>query len=184
MGAAHHVELGSSIRSAGAFGWGRLFVEDRQGVWFGCERALIAAGRAAARRARNPIHVIPTMRDPRYAFAEACVITLKHIGTPLHHAHLAQGPSQVIIFPDETAVALEREDWGRFAPDVRFVHLRVPAQEFVYHYRLIATITLAEVARQVGQPARPAPVRPSRQEPLYDRALKLLSESQGETVFL
>jgi hypothetical protein len=184
MGAAHHVELGSSIRSAGAFGWGRLFVEDRQGVWFGCDRATIAEGRAAARRARNPIHVIPTMRDRRYAFAEACIITLKPIGAPLHQADLAQGPPQVIIIPDETAVELEREDWGRFARDVRFVHLSVPAQEFVYHYRLIATITLAEVARQVGQQARPGLIRPKRHEPLYDRALKLLSEKQGETVFL
>ncbi len=184
MGAAHHVELGSSIRSAGAFGWGRLFVEDRQGVWFGCDRATIAEGRAAARRARNPIHVIPTMRDRRYAFAEACVITLKHIGTPLHRADLAQGPPQVIIIPDEIAVELEREDWNRFARDVRFVHLSVPAQKFIYHYRLIAAITLAEVARQVGQQARPGLARPKRHEPLYDRALKLLSEAQGEMVFL
>jgi len=124
------------------------------------------------------------MRDRRYAFAEACIITLKPIGAPLHQADLAQGPPQVIIIPDETAVELEREDWGRFARDVRFVHLSVPAQEFVYHYRLIATITLAEVARQVGQQARPGLIRPKRHEPLYDRALKLLSEKQGETVFL
>src|SRR5207248_2400349 len=38
-GAAEHVELGSAIRSAGAFGWERVLVEDRAGIWFGCDRA-------------------------------------------------------------------------------------------------------------------------------------------------
>ena len=35
LGAGDHVELGSTIRSAAAFGWNRALVEDRAGVWFG-----------------------------------------------------------------------------------------------------------------------------------------------------
>ncbi|MFN8558742.1 MAG: TrmH family RNA methyltransferase [Dehalococcoidia bacterium] len=44
LGAARHVELGSTIRSAGAFGWSRVLVEDRARVWFGVERGVRAEG--------------------------------------------------------------------------------------------------------------------------------------------
>src|SRR5262249_52601714 len=33
-----HAGLGCAIRSAAAFGWGRLLIEDRAGVWFGTDR--------------------------------------------------------------------------------------------------------------------------------------------------
>lgn len=184
MGAADHVELGSSIRSAGAFGWGRLFVEDRQRVWFGCDRATITEGRAAARRARNPIRVIPTAPDRDFAFAEACVLTVKRTGVPLHQTDLARGAPQLIIIPDESAIDVESEHWERFARDIHFVRLSVPATEYVYRYRLIATIALAEAARQVGQQARPGPGQPRRHEPFYDRSLRVISEEQGELIFL
>jgi hypothetical protein len=49
LGAGDHVELGSAIRSAAAFGWGRVFIEDRQQVWFSCDRAIRSKGRPAAR---------------------------------------------------------------------------------------------------------------------------------------
>lgn len=183
LGAADHVELGSSIRSAGAFGWGRLFVEDREGVWFNRDRATLTEGRAAARSARNPIRVVPASADRGYAFDQACIVTLHRTGIPLHQAQLARGASQVIVIPDETAVDPGREDWHRLARDVRYVHLPVPFPESSYHYRLIASIVLAEVARQVGQ-AAPSPARPRRHEPLYDRVLELLSEERGETIDL
>ena len=47
MGAADQIELGSSIRSAAAFGWNRLFVEDRPKVWFGCDRVVRSEGRGS-----------------------------------------------------------------------------------------------------------------------------------------
>lgn len=184
MGAADHVELGSAIRSAGAFGWGRTFIEDRQGVWFGCDRRTISEGRAAARQLRNPIRVVPMPQGRKYAFAEACVVTLEPHGVPLQHADLARGASQIIIIPDQTAIDLEREDWNRFASDVRHVQLSVPRKDFPYHYRLVASIALAEVARQVGQQARSSRGRARRREPLYDHSMKLLSDDLGETVFL
>jgi tRNA G18 (ribose-2'-O)-methylase SpoU len=184
MGASEHVELGSSIRSAGAFGWSRLLVEDRTGVWFGGDRATQSEARAAARRQRNPIHLIPTPPDQRYRFEEVCVITVRRTDTPIHRANLARGAQQVIAIPDESALDLEREEWDRLGRAVKFVHLDLPCGDFTYHYRLIATIALAEVARQVGQRARPAPARPRRAGPLYDSSLKLLMEERGEVVYL
>ena len=184
MGAADHVELGSAIRSAGAFGWSRTYIDDRRGVWFGRDRRTISEGRAAARQLRNPIRVAPMPQGRKYAFSEACVVTLGPGGVPLHHADLARGASQIIIVPDQTAIDLDREDWNRIARDVRFVQLNVPGKDFPYHYRLIASIALAEVARQVGQQTRADRGRTTRHGPLYDYSLKLLSDDHGETVFL
>jgi|GEM_PF-4977534 len=64
-----------------------------------------------------------------------------------------------------------------------FVHIDVPAEEFVYRYRLLASIALAEAVRQVGQRGR-GTARARRQEPFYDSALALVFENMGETVYL
>ncbi len=58
-------ELGSLLRSAWAFGWRRIFVADEHHVWFSEDPKVILEGRAAARRAKNPIAVLPADRlDP------------------------------------------------------------------------------------------------------------------------
>ncbi len=192
IGGADHVELGSAIRSAGAFGWERILVEDRAEAWFGADRVTRSERRAAARRGRNPIRLIPAAPDERYAFEEVCVVTTGHGDTPLHRANLARGPRQLIVLPDESQIDLAAERWARLGAAVRFVHLDLPSQVPIpperYHFRLGATIALAEAARQVGQRARP-PVereepRSRRHVPFYDRALALLDEARGETVFL
>jgi tRNA G18 (ribose-2'-O)-methylase SpoU len=182
-GAADHVELGSSVRSAGAFGWERVLVEDRAGIWFGAPRQVTAEGRGAARRHRNPIRLIPAQPAASYAFAEVWVVTRSRGDVPLHRANLAGGPRSLLVIPDETSVDLDSEPWDRLGARVRFVRLDVPAEPAPYHYRLIASIALAEAARQVGQRER-LPGRPPRAEPLYDRALTLLAEEAGETVEL
>jgi tRNA G18 (ribose-2'-O)-methylase SpoU len=55
LGTADHWELGSAIRSAAAFGWQRVWLDDRAGVWFGAGRiargAAIACGAASGRDA-------------------------------------------------------------------------------------------------------------------------------------
>lgn len=53
-----------------------------------------------------------------------------------------------------------------------------------YHYRLLATIALAEIARQVEQPptGKPRPIR--RVIPTYDFARAPRDAEHGETVFL
>ncbi|MEQ7011363.1 hypothetical protein ABN028_34880 [Actinopolymorpha sp. B17G11] len=84
------------------------------------------------------------------------MVTLRREGVPLHRANLARGPRQALVIPDESAVDVACEPWDRLGRTVRFVHLDLPARDFPYHLRLIATIALAEVARQVGQRPRPA----------------------------
>ena len=190
LGAADHVELGSTIRSAGAFGWQRLFVDDRHRVWFGSDRGARAEGRAAARRARNPIQVIPAPADRQYLFADVAILTARardrepRETVPLHRANLARGRGQLIVIPDESGLDVHGEDWRRLGQRVQLVRVDLPARDFAYHYRLVATIALAEVARQVGRRARPDLPRPRRPEPLYDSALNLLAEEQGETVYV
>ncbi len=91
LGAGDHVELGSAIRSTTAFGWGRVLIEDRQQVWFGCDRAVRSQGRAAAGRGRNEILCIPCPAGAAHAFARVTVITVKPEATPLHRVNLARG---------------------------------------------------------------------------------------------
>ena len=182
LGAADHVEVGSAIRSAGAFGWERVLVEDRAGVWFGAPRHVTAEGRGAARRHRNPIRLIPADPTAAYAFAEVWIVTCDRGDVPLHRAQLAAGPRSLLVVPDETAVDLDAEPWDRLGARVRFARLDLPEQS-PCPYRLLASIALAEAARQVGQRER-IPGRPPRPEPLYDRALTVLAAEAGETVDL
>ncbi len=182
LGATDHIELGSSIRSGAAFGWNRLFIDDRAGVWFGCDRITRSEGRGAARRGRNPIRLVPTTDAHSFAFEEVCVVTCSRDGVPIHRANLAKGPRQLVVIPDESAVRPSEQDLQRLGSAVRFVHLDVPREKFVYHYRIIVTIALAEIARQVGTRARRGRGRP--RQPVYDRSLRLLMTEEGETVFL
>ncbi len=184
VGGDDHVDLGSTIRSAAAFGWNRALVEDRSRVWFGCDRVVRSQGRAAARRGKNAIRLVPTRQDRRYGFEEACIVSLRSGGRPLSRANLARGPRQVVVLADEGSVDAVAEDWQRLARTVRPVTIDLPAAgpDFVYHYRLASTIALAEVARQVG--IRAPRVRARPRPPVYDRSLRTLVEDTGEVVLL
>jgi tRNA G18 (ribose-2'-O)-methylase SpoU len=184
MGAGNPVELGSSIRSACAFGWERALVEDRCGVWFGCDRITRSEGRGAARRGRNPIRLIPANAGTSHAYRTVVVVTVAYPGTPLQQANLSHGKEQLIVIPDEGEVRIDEEDWERLGRSVEFVHLDLPASDFVYHYRLIATIAMAEAARQVGRTPRKAARERGRRKPVYEKALQALLEERGELVFL
>lgn len=185
MGAGDHVELGSAIRSAAAFGWPRAWIDDREHAWFGVARPLLAEGRAAARRSRNPIHLLPCGPAQRHDFADVVVVTAGAAApgaVPLQRADLARGGRQLVVVPDESRVAIDREDWGRLGQRVRFVGLDLPHPQFNRHYRFVASIVMAEVARQVGlrkpgpRPARPGP-------PDYGLALERAPQA-GEPVWL
>lgn len=168
----------------GAFGWQRVLLDDRHDRWFGHERAVVAEGRAAARRRRNPIHILPSTPADRYAFDRVSIISTQRPGTPLHRANLAGGPSQAIVIPDESAITWEHERWERFGARVEIVHLALPGRAPSYHFRLIATIALAEIARQVGQRAATAAGDRPLPPPIYDRALDLVNAAEGETIDL
>jgi len=183
LGAGDQIELGSSIRSATAFGWERAFIEDRDQVWFGCDRVVRSEGRAAARRGRNEIVLIPCRAGATYAYPRVTVITCRPVGEPLHRAKLSGGPAHLIVIPDESRVDLDAEDWSRLGKEVEFAHLELPAPDFTYHFRLIATIALAEMARQIGRRAAvKAPPAPRR--PIYDHTLGRLAAAAGERVRL
>ena len=100
---------------------------------------------------------------------------------PLHRANLTGGPSELIVIPDESQVEAAAEDWSRFGRQIEFGHLQLPNTDFAYHYRLLATIALAEISRQVGR--RPAVKVPTAtRPPIYDHAVKELAEATGEFV--
>jgi hypothetical protein len=76
-------ELGSLLRSAWAFGWRRIFVADKHRVWFSEEQKVILEGRAAARRAKNPIAVLPAGRLDPADYDGIAVCDGRREGTPL-----------------------------------------------------------------------------------------------------
>ncbi len=174
LGPGDSIELGSALRSAAAFGWGRVLVDDRSNVWFGTDRVTRSLGRGAARRSRNAIHVLPAGR--LHAFDEACVVT-RGEGEPLHRVDLARGPRQLLVIADEGALDVARENLGRLAPRVRLASLDLPRPDFQYRFKLVASIVLAEAGRQVGVRLRPG--RGRARPPFYDRALPLLADEVG-----
>lgn len=186
IGGSEHVELGSAIRSACAFGWNRILVEDRFNVWFGGNHGVMREARAAARRAKNEIRVVPTHSNFKYQFERATVVTRtndpQRKTVPLHNARLTDGPRQLIVIADENAHDLWiGENMTRFAAKVDFAHIEIPAKSYGYQFRLPASIIMSEIARQVGQKA---PWRPVPQEPLYESALRTIAEQQGELLAL
>jgi hypothetical protein len=156
-------------------------VEGRYGVWFGCDRAVRSEGRAAARRGKNDILLIPCPAHASYAYPRVTVITYRRIGAPIDRVNLAGGPSQLVVIPDESRGEFDRGSWDRLGRKIEIAHLRVPPGAFPYHYRLPATIAVAEISRQVGrrqaikEPRAPRP-------PIYDRALEQLAAAAGEIV--
>jgi tRNA C32,U32 (ribose-2'-O)-methylase TrmJ len=183
LGPGNHVEVGSAIRSIAGFGWNRVFIEDRKQVWFGCDRTVRSEGRAAARRGKNEILCIPCPVDASHAFSRVTVVTTRNTGTPVHRVNLARGPRQLIVIPDESCVDCAAEEWLRLGKEAEFAQLQVPVAEFPYHFRLSATIALAEVSRQLGRrptTKAPPPLRP----PIYDHRLASVADDVGEPIHL
>ena len=134
------IELGSAVRSATCFGWKEIFVADRHDVWFDVDRVTRSLGRGAARRARNPIRVLPV--PTAATFDEVCVIGTG-AGEPLRSADLARGPQQLIVLGDADTM-----DVTRIAPCIRRIQMEVGTG--AHPFRLVASIALAEIARQLG----------------------------------
>ncbi len=79
-----------------------------------------------------------------------------------------------------------REDWtGLAGRDLRFARVEVPVGDAVRRYRLVATIAMAEIDRQVGARAAPGgPTRAPLRWPTYDRGVDRLEgvDEAGELV--
>jgi SpoU rRNA Methylase family len=139
-GVDNPIELGSAVRSAACFGWDEVCVADHHDVWFDADRVTRSLGRGAARRARNPIRVHPLPTGA--AFDEICVIGTS-AGEPLRSADLARGPRQLIVLGNADTL-----DIARLGSHARQIRLEV--EPGPHPFRLVASIALAEIARQVG----------------------------------
>jgi tRNA G18 (ribose-2'-O)-methylase SpoU len=159
-----HVEVGSSLRSAAAFGFRDVLLEDRQAGWFTGSPNVRREARAAARRHKNPLRVHPTSlvaSAPRYD--EIILVTASGAGPPLSRQRLTRGLRQLVVVGADPAEAPEETD----RLTVASLGLRPMQSEPL---RITASIVLAEVARQVGG-RRPLPGAPPR-APRYKKALE------------
>ena len=178
--ATDHIETGSAIRSAAAFGWSRLLIDDRHRVWFGVDRIVRSEGRAAARRARNDIRLIPIAKHEIIEVPEVVVVTTAPVGAPLHRVDLARGARQLIVIADEGTGQVDPAAFERNGRRLRVATLAFLQTSFPYHYRLVASLVLAEVARQVG--TQIPRQRRLRERPEYLLRLPLALEAVGESV--
>ncbi|GAA4472370.1 TrmH family RNA methyltransferase [Phytohabitans houttuyneae] len=165
-----HVEAGSSLRSAAAFGWQSVTVDDREKVWFGTPRPVRNEARAAARSHRNPLRVLPA--GDGWASMPGCrtVVCGPDLdGPPLHRAELT-GPGTLLVIPDG--------DW-RPPPDAERARVAVPG--VAGRYRLLTGIVLAEAARQLGARSAKAS-RPARRGLSYGSGLELAAPPDTDLV--
>lgn len=174
---ADHVEVGSSLRSAAAFGYREVFLEDRGAGWFEGGHHQRREARAAARRHKNPLRVRRAQAGLTARFDDVVILSAAGPGVPVNRARLTRGRSQLIVIgaSRETASSLAAEGAGRVTLGLQDRGTTDTA------LRLVASIALAEIARQVGLPAtRRAPSPPHG--PRYERELALVAD--GELLFV
>lgn len=160
-----HVEVGSSLRSAAAFGFRNVLLEDRGAGWFAGSSNVRREARAAARRHKNPLRVHPTTlaeSAPRYD--EIVLVTASGAGPSLSRERLTRGLRQLVIVGAEPEAASDAA-----ARHVTVASLGLQPMD-CEPLRLTASIVLAEIARQVGR-RRPVPGAPPR-APRYEKAIE------------
>ena len=91
-------ELGSLLRSAWAFGWQRVFLDDRHGVWFTTDRPTLLASRAAARREVNPLVVVPHEQLNLGEYRHVLICDGESRGTPLSRCSLPAADRVLLVF--------------------------------------------------------------------------------------
>jgi tRNA G18 (ribose-2'-O)-methylase SpoU len=166
-----HIEVGSSLRSAAAFGFREVFLEDRGEGWFGGEHHRKREARAAARRHKNPLRVQRGSIELAERFEEVVVITSTGPGTKLSREQLTRGRRQLVV------IGMPSEDVTKLpAARVRVASLSLETAAAT-PLRIVASIALAEIARQVGQPAA-RPREPASRGPRYNRDLKLVADGE------
>jgi tRNA G18 (ribose-2'-O)-methylase SpoU len=177
---ADHVEAGSVLRSSAAFGWRAVGLDDSERVWFGVPRAARTEGRAAARSHRNAIRVLPMRAEGPLGFARVVIAGVEVDGPPLLRVDLAAGRNTVLVIPDEGH--RRRDEWRSLAPTVEFARVALPAEDFPYRYRLVASIVLAEAARQIGRAAVAEPIRRPRRGLSYESALTAAATAEADVL--
>jgi hypothetical protein len=146
VGGGDAMELGSTIRSACAFGWDRVLLDDRGSAWYECDRRIKSEGRGAARRGRNPIRVIPQRQADLPEYRRTIVFSVAP-GSPAPHETSLTGGDVLIALPDESTVDARALAWPG---SVTYVSLPRVTRER-YHYHQMTAIAMAEVSRQLGE---------------------------------
>jgi hypothetical protein len=150
LGSRDPMELGSAIRSACAFGWERVFLEDREDAWYECDRRIKSEGRGAARRGRNPIKVIPHREETLAGYRKMVVFTTQPCGRKPYQLPLT-GRDLLIVLEDEKNASAPWSPPASWHGEVTYASLPAVSPDR-YHYRQMSTIALAEIARQLGEP--------------------------------
>ena len=135
-----HVEVGSSLRSAAAFGFRDVLLEDRGAGWFEGPASIRREARAAARRYKNPVRIHRATVEHVARFDQVVVVSPSGAAAPIQRERLTRGRSQVIV------VGVPPEEVESVVPDrVRVASLRF---EPVVSppLRLVASVLLAEVS--------------------------------------
>jgi hypothetical protein len=136
-------ELGSLLRSVYAFGWRRVFLSDPHKVWFTEDPRVILESRAAARRARNPLAVLPVAKlDPsRYDALLMC--DGGRPGSPLSRLRLPECQRLLVVFGTSDGAI----HGGLPASDVTvdYADRAVPAR-----FRHIGSILLSVISQMLG----------------------------------
>jgi hypothetical protein len=173
-----HVEVGSSLRSAAALGWREVFLDDRSAGWFDGPSWLRRESRAAARRHKNPLHVRRASRDVAAGFEEVVVVSPAGPGRAVTRQPLARGRRQLVVIgagPEQVAAL----PGGR----LRVASLGLRELGCAPPLRLVASIALAEIARQAGRPppgrrTPPGGPVPGPRAAVYERELKLVADGE------
>lgn len=165
-----HVEVGSSLRSSAAFGFREVLLEDRGAGWFHGPAGVRREARAAARRFKNPLLVRPASVDATRSYEWIILVTRWGPGAPLARVALTRGARQLVVVGVDPQRLLAAE-----SPRVTVASLGLQPSEPV-PLRLVASIVLAEIARQVGR--RGTPARPWR-GPRFQKALALATVGEG-----
>ena len=170
-----HVEVGSSLRSAAAFGLREVLLDDREAGWFDGPHARRREARAAARWHKNPLHVRRAPLGVTAGFGEIVVITPWGPGRPIRRERFARGRRLIVVI----GLAPEQIQ-APPAACIRMVTLGLRPTGCA-PLRLTASIALAEIARQAGRPAGRGPAAAPRW-PVYQREVKLAAS--GELLIL
>jgi len=174
-----HVEAGSAIRSAAAFGWRTVGLDDSSRVWYGVNRGVTAEGRAAARSHRNLIRVLPMTTGSNLAFRRIVVAGARIDGPPIHRVNLT-GRDTLLVIPDEGEAGMPSFNSLGGSVERARIDLSVPALH--YRYRLVATIVMAEAARQTGLRPAGQPRLPGRRGLTYESTLSTVATGGAEEV--
>lgn len=169
-----HVEIGSSLRSAAAFGFRDVLLDDRGASWFEGSAATRREARAAARRHKNPLRVHRATLADRERFDDVLVVVESGKRLPLQDKPVARGRRQLVV------VGLDADEVNELADRTQVASLGLTPMVSA-PLRFVASITLAEIARQVGRRRRGPPGAPTR-PPKFAAAVKL--RSPEEVLFL